>query len=204
MKLFYITECGLSKVDLVIVLDSSTSVGETNYNKMLQFCKDFLGNADIDSGSVQVGIVVYSTGVQKQFDLNTYTTKADMFDAIDNIPYVYGSTNTADGIASMIKMFNRNAGDRPEVPNVGIVITDGVSNINSRRTIPEADNARAAGIHVYAIGIGLTDTREIDAIANQPTEENRFNVQSFDELVGLEDRIFTSLCPGTYNVTCLI
>jgi len=188
-------------VDLVIVLDSSTSVGQGNYDKMLQFCKDFLSNADIDSGSVRVGIVIYSTGVKKQFDLNSHKSKAAVFQAIDEIPYVYGSTNTADGIATMIKMFSTANGDRPEVPNIGVVITDGVSNVNSRRTIPEAVNARDAGIHVYAIGIGLTDTREVNAIANDPPEDNSFNVQSFDELEGLDEKIFTALCPGTYNFT---
>ena len=78
----------------------------------------------------------------------------------------------------------------------GIVVTDGVSNVNSRRTIPEADLARGDGIHVYTIGIGLTDTREVDAIANEPASENSFNVQSFDELVGLDKKIFSALCPG--------
>jgi len=188
--------CSLSKVDLVIVLDSSTSVGQQNYDKMLRFCKDFLANADIDSGSVRVGIVIYSTGVQKQFDLNTHKSKAAVYEAIDEIPYVYGSTNTADGIAAMINMFNSANGDRPDVPNIGIVITDGVSNVNSRRTIPEAVNAKGAGIHVYAIGIGLTDTREVSAIASPPAADNMFNVQDFDELAGLEDRIFSSICPG--------
>jgi hypothetical protein len=42
-------ECGLAKVDLVIILDSSTSVGDDNYLKMKNFCKDFLKNADLDS-----------------------------------------------------------------------------------------------------------------------------------------------------------
>lgn len=78
----------------------------------------------------------------------------------------------------------------------GIVVTDGVSNINSRRTVPEANLARDEDIHVYAIGIGLTDTREVDAIANPPASNNSFNVQSFDELKGLDKQIFSALCPG--------
>jgi hypothetical protein len=31
-------ECGLARVDLVIILDSSTSVGDDNYLKMKNFC----------------------------------------------------------------------------------------------------------------------------------------------------------------------
>lgn len=87
-------------------------------------------------------------------------------------------------------------GDRDDAPNVAIVITDGVSNINSRRTIPDAELARDFGIHIYAVGIGLSDTRELDAIASEPASENSFNVADFDELSGLGAKIFTSTCVG--------
>ena len=70
--------------------------------------------------------------VEIQFNLNTFNNKAELFAAVDAIPYIYGSTNTADGIMTMRNMFNANDGDRDGVPNIGIVVTDGVSNINSR------------------------------------------------------------------------
>ena len=75
-------------------------------------------------------------------------------------------------------------------------MTDGVSNINGRKTIPEAEEARNEGIHIYAIGIGLSDRTELDAMATIPPSENSFAVQSFDELVGLDEKIFQSICPG--------
>jgi hypothetical protein len=42
----------------------------------------------------------------------------------------------------------------------------------------------------------LKDTKEVFAIATPPPEENSFNVQSFDELRGLDQKIFSSICPG--------
>ena len=73
-----------------------------------------------------------------------YTTSRDVMAAVDRIPYIYGSTNTADALKSMSEvMFTPANGDRPDAPNVCILLTDGVSNINSRRTIPEAEAARA-------------------------------------------------------------
>ena len=63
--------------------------------------------------------------------------------AVDNLPYIYGSTNTADGLQTMSgQMFTAANGDRADVPNVCFLITDGVSNINYQRTIPEAVKAR--------------------------------------------------------------
>ena len=81
--------------------------------------------------------------------------------------------------------------------NVAIVITDGVSNINSRRTVKEAEDSQDVGVHIYAVGIGLTDTRELNAIASDPYSENSFAVSDFDELRGLERRIFSAICEGT-------
>lgn len=187
----------------MIVLDASTSVGEDNFKKMLEFCKDFLSNADIDSGNVRAGILSYSTGVKIEFQIGAHSTTADIQNAIDGIKYAYGSTNTADAIETMASQMFGTSADRDDAPNIGIIVTDGVSNINSRRTIPEAVEARKKGIHIYTIGIGLTDTEEVFAIATPPHQENSFNVQSFDELRGLDQKIFSSICPGMLMLTLM-
>ena len=70
--------CTHEKVDLVFVLDSSGSVG-TNFEKVKSFIKKFLKEADIDGGSVRIGINVYSTFDEVAFNLNTYSSKAAVF-----------------------------------------------------------------------------------------------------------------------------
>ena len=140
----------------MIILDASTSVTEANFQKMRDFAKDLVDKADVDSGSVQFGALIYSTEVQIEFNLNDYRTGTDIKAAIDRIPYIYGSTNSADALMMMhTSMFTRRNGDRPDADNIAFMITDGVSNINSRRTIPEAEQAHAKRIHIYAIGKNL-------------------------------------------------
>ena len=162
---------------------------------MKDFVKDFLFEADIDGGNTRVGLLIYSTEDHIQFQMNTYTTKVDVYNAVDAIPYRYGSTNTADALETMrVEMFSQANGDRPDVENIAIILTDGVSNINSRRTIPEAENARSESITIYAIGIGLTDTTELDGIANKPLDDYRFAVQDFAELDELKYKVFAAFC----------
>lgn len=121
---------------------------------MLQFAKDIVDKADIDSGSVRVGALIYSSEVEIQFHLNQYTTETEVKAAIDRIPYIYGSTNSADALRTMHdQMFSALNGDRADAENIAFMITDGISNINSRRTIPEAATAHRKGIRVYAIGM---------------------------------------------------
>jgi len=82
-----------------------------------------------------------------------YTLTCSPVDAIDRVKYTYGSTNSADALKTMHEdMFSVANGDRPDVGNIAFMITDGVSNINYRRTIPEAEAAHGKGIRVYAIG----------------------------------------------------
>jgi hypothetical protein len=46
------------------------------------------------------------------------------------------------------------------------------------------------------IRVLLSDVRELNSMASVPAEDNSFSVQSFDELVGLDQKIFSSICPG--------
>jgi hypothetical protein len=50
---------------------------------------------------MSVGVLSYSTKVTVHFQLKDYSTKAEVFDAINNIPYMFGSTNTAEAITTM-------------------------------------------------------------------------------------------------------
>ncbi|XP_061165063.1 matrilin-2-like [Saccostrea echinata] len=162
---------------------------------MLDFVKKFLQAANIDRGEFRVGIATYSTWARIEFNSKDYTNKNDLFKAVDNISWQYGSTNTADALLIMHDtMFTAINGDRADVPNICIVITDGVSNINYGRTIPEAEAARKKGIHIYAVGIGLQDLNEVNGIANKPSSENAFSVNNFDELEGLNETIFEAAC----------
>lgn len=196
---YSVGKCNAAESDIVFILDSSTSVTDVNFKKILAFLKDFLSDASIDSGNVRVGAVIYSTDVEVQFHLNRYSSKRDILDAIDNIAYVYGSTNTYGGLhTARTQMFTAGNGDRAGVPNIIFLITDGVSNVNAFLTIPEAEAIRADNIHIYAIGIGLAETTELDKIASYPPRENSFTVQDFNELEGLKHKIFESFCPGTY------
>ena len=45
----------------------------------------------------------------------------------------------------------------PEVPNVLVIVTDGESNIDYRRTIPEAMALKNAGVSVITIAVGFAE-----------------------------------------------
>ena len=52
-----------------------------------------------------IGVVSYSTMTRVDFNLGSITEPEDMLDAIWEIEYMAGVTNTADGILEMQDMF---------------------------------------------------------------------------------------------------
>ena len=188
-----LTACIQTKLDIVFLLDASSSMGRNSFATMINATKTFVRSEDIDSGNTRIGVLTYSTDVEIQFHLNSYNKLVDLLFALDNIYFKAGSTNIADALNKMRTiMFTEQNGARLDSAKVGIVITDGISNINFENVLPESDLARAEGILMLAIGVGLVTTREIDAIAGKP--ENRININDFDELEMRLDSLFRSVC----------
>ena len=60
--------------------------------------------------------------------------------------YFYGSTHTSAALRRMrTRMFTKEHGDRENVQNIAIVLTDGISNVNHEATIKEARSAKRQG-----------------------------------------------------------
>lgn len=167
--------------------------------------KDFLYNYDIDKGQVRVGALTFGTDVSIEFFLDTFTRRQILFEAIDSIAYSRGNTNTAGALQAVnLAMFTERNGDRPEVENVAIVITDGLSDTNADRTQSEAEDARNAGISIYTIGVGLPDNSEAEGISSKPPNGHMFPIGSFAELSDIQVELYESSCPGKYGrkLTC--
>lgn len=74
-------------MDLVIIVDASTSVGAENFQKQMDFVKQIISNSDVNSGNVRIGVVVYSTEVHIEIQLNAFKAIDDINAAVDGIVY---------------------------------------------------------------------------------------------------------------------
>lgn len=176
------TDCG-AVADIVFTLDSSGSVGKANFDKMLGFVKTLVKGFNVGQNNIRIGLQTFSNRANVQFNLNKYTDKQAVMNALDHIPYNSGGTNTGTALNTMAnKMFTQPNGDRPGIPNIAIVMTDGRSN-NPPNTANEAKKVQKAGINVYAVGIGKgIDRNELNTIATDPDSSHVMTVDSFDKL----------------------
>lgn len=176
-------DCG-GVADIVAVVDSSGSMGVGNWNRMRDFFIELLKMITISRDGNHIGFVKFSDDAINEFFLNTYYTVEEIEKAPLN--YVSGYTNTAAGLERMLReQFTSENGDRPGIPNIAILMTDGPSNRRQSETIPLAQEAHARGIFVFVIAIThRISEAEVKAISSPPHEEykNWITIGDFSDL----------------------
>ena len=194
------------KSDMIFLMDSSRSVRRSNYRRMKQFVYDFVEGVDIAPNSTQVGVILFSDIAWTVFSLNTYAKKEPLLDAIDDIPFLRGYTNTADALCLLLEEgFTEANGARlsdDDVFHIAIVITDGVSNRNSSRCGNATVLQAAQSVHnfshsILVFSIGVTDgvnEDELHAIATKDEYVTYLEDFSESSFGGARDNQFYELC----------
>jgi len=103
------------------------------------------------------------------FQLNTFSSLIDAANALTTW-VAAGTTNMAEALrVANDRMFTRANGDRSNIANFLVIITDGLSD-NRTATVAEAERLRAAGVVVVAVGVGTSfNVVELELIASHPT-----------------------------------
>ena len=157
----------LSGLDIVIVLDSSASVGLANWELVKQYVVNLI--LENKSKKVQFGLVVFSSRATVQFTLDQYSDINDLQEAVYSIPYSPGGTNLADAMMVAREQIFKQAGNRKESWDVLILIIDGAPNINIELTASQIALTKEEGMIIYAVGIGPdVDIQQLTSTANEP------------------------------------
>ena len=200
--------------DVFFLLDVSGSVGGEHFETVKNFTKDFVRRVKIGPNDTQVGVITFSDYATLHFYLNEYQEKKELLEAIDDLPYEKGSTNTAEAICMLIQDgFNEMNGARPPsgtVFRVVVVVTDGISNRNSTiakcknwNTMQAAQALHKANQSVLVYVVGVTDNvddNELKAIASSEDHVehlDNFNIELFQETK--EERTYEMCEKGMHN-----
>ncbi len=183
-------------LDICLILDSSGSIRDNNprdgaydnWNLVRQFVADLMDYFHIGRDRTRVGAVVFSEEVRLVFSLNTYSERRLMQEALMNLHYMGRETNTPEAIrVARQQCFNPTNGDRPEVQNVAIIVTDGVPYPEDRtvEAITQAQVMRAEGTRMVAVGITqIIDRSLLKQLSSPPQieDENYFTSADFTAL----------------------
>ena len=206
MSMFLAGACENYMADIVFVVDSSGSIRDANptdgsydnWELLLNFMVTMVDKLNIGSNQVRIGVAQFSNEGRSVFHMKQYTDKNSLNKAIRRIRYLGRNTNTAGGIRIMHDVeFTPQNGDRPGVPNIAVVITDGESNRKQLRTIPEAIRARSDGIKIYSVGVtSRVKEAELRDISSSPhvKDKNYFMVPNFKNIYGVAVAITFDAC----------
>uniref|UniRef100_A0A3Q2YNV9 VWFA domain-containing protein n=1 Tax=Hippocampus comes TaxID=109280 RepID=A0A3Q2YNV9_HIPCM len=187
--------------DLAFILDTSSSVGKENFEKIRQWVANLVESFDVAPDKTRVAVVRYSDRPTTEFHLGRYRTLEEVKQAARNIRYLGGNTMTGDAISyTTNNIFLEQNGARPAargIQKVAILLTDG----RSQDYVLEPSSAAAqAGIRMFAVGIGEALKVELEEIAAEPKNAHVFHVTDFNAIDKIRGRLRRRLCESKSRI----
>ena len=198
------TTCVDHPMDVVFVLDCSSSIWPPDFARQLRFVNDITDRLNVGPSKSQtrIGALTFSDHPKIEFNLGDNLRKGDTVDAVRKIYHRSGGTNTAAALTTLANsMFLPENGGRMNASRVAIVITDGRSH-NRNATAAAARRARDQGIRILTIGVGSrVDDNELSLIASEPKNQTVFRVTSYKRLQIILDSMVEKTCRGKKKYT---
>ncbi|XP_071396363.1 collagen alpha-1(XX) chain, partial [Centroberyx affinis] len=178
--------------DIVMLVDGSWSIGRTNFRRVRDFLEGLVTPFRIGPNNIQIGLTQYSGDPRTEWQLNNFTTKDQLLEAVRNFRYKGGNTFTGQALLHVMEENMRaESGARSDTPFFLVLLTDGKSQDDA---IAAADRLKNAGVEIIAVGVKNADEAELRQVASEPLELNVYNVNDFPLLSKLVARLVHILC----------
>ena len=185
-------------IDLVFVVDGNAALqfNPTNWKAMTDLIANTVQQLTIGPNATNVGVVIYAQNALNPIFLNSAPTKAQLIQQIQNLRPIGGTfVNISAGLdALQTAQFQQFRGDRPNAPNVAVLLATTNSRLDPR---PIATAAKKAGITIYTAGVTNTASiPELTAISSAPQQINQtvFTNAAFTTATSLVNPLKTQLC----------
>ncbi|CAJ1086014.1 sushi%2C von Willebrand factor type A, EGF and pentraxin domain-containing protein 1 [Xyrichtys novacula] len=188
-------------LDLVFLVDESSSVGANNFLSELRFVRKMLSDFPVAPENTRVAVVTFSskTHVVTRVDHisapKSHQHKCSLFNQeIPAINYRGGGTYTKGAFQRAAQILRHS---RSNASKVIFLITDGYSNGGDPR--PVAAALRERGVEIFTLGIWQGNIRELHDMASQPKEQHCYFLHNFAEFEALARRaLHEDLPTGSY------
>ena len=191
-------DCGTLPVDIVFLVDESSSIGASNFQTQLDFLQNMVQRImEKESDNVQLGLVTFSRTPENRFWLNQYQNVTDIVKHIASIQYGKSGTDIAEGMKFVREnSFTAANGARENATKILILMTDG----RSASTTTEAQLMKASNVTVMVIAVGSnTDKPQLEEIVSR--SDLLFEVSDFSALGTIVDSFFAAIPCPTVPVT---
>ncbi|XP_050100459.1 sushi, von Willebrand factor type A, EGF and pentraxin domain-containing protein 1-like [Anopheles aquasalis] len=177
------------RLDIVFLVDASSSVGSANFASELRFVKKLLAaDFDVRLNRTRVALVTFSSRrkVVRHVDQISRPDPANdkcglLQDALPAVSYSGGGTYTYGALREAEAILAGNpdpdAGIDATPTRTVFLVTDGYS--NGRNPVPVAARLKAAGVHIFALAIETGNGDELTALVS--AEPYLYLLRSYDQ-----------------------
>uniref|UniRef100_A0A8D2MY24 Collagen alpha-3(VI) chain n=1 Tax=Zonotrichia albicollis TaxID=44394 RepID=A0A8D2MY24_ZONAL len=152
--------------DLIFLIDGSNNIGGVNFPAIRDFLVNLIESLRVGAQQIHIGVVQYSDQPRTEFPLSSYSTKADVLDAVKALGFRGGEeANTGAALEFVVEnLFTQAGGSRIEeaVPQILVLISGGESSDDIREGLLAV---KQAGIFSFSIGVLNADSAELQQIA---------------------------------------
>ncbi|XP_071616240.1 collagen alpha-1(XX) chain [Heliangelus exortis] len=181
-----------ARTDLILLVDGSWSIGRNNFKLIKDFLSNLISPFPIAQDKIRVGLSQYSSDPRTEWDLNSYSTREQVLEAVRSLRYKGGNTFTGLALTHVLEQnLKPEAGARLEAEKVVVLLTDGKSQDDANLA---AQTLKNLGIEIFAIGVKNADEAELKQVASEPLELTVYNVLDFPLLSSLVARLTQVLC----------
>lgn len=177
-----------NSVNIGFLIDGSSSVGDGNFQLVLDFLAGIARGFDISDVGSRIGAVQFTYDQRLEFGLFDHSKKEDNINALKSIPYMSGGTATGAAINYAAQnLFRRTGPGR----NFLILVTDGQSYDD---VISPALAAQKQGITMYSVGVAWAPLEDLKAMASVPKDSHTFFTREFTGLAEFVPALIRGIC----------
>ncbi|CAG9762396.1 unnamed protein product [Ceutorhynchus assimilis] len=190
------------KLDIVFLVDASSSVGDHNFKSELKFIKKLLSDITVDYNHTRVAVVTFSSPSDTIKNIDAISNPLEehnkcllLNDQLMNIEYKGGETYTIGAFKKAKEIFH--SSNRNDSKKVIFLVTDGYS--NGENPVPLSNELKNNQITIFTIGISNGNYKELYELSSKPGEFYSYLLDSFEEFESLARRaLHVDLSGGDY------
>ncbi|XP_078378155.1 SCO-spondin-like isoform X7 [Oculina patagonica] len=191
-------------LDFAILVDTSGSISRRNFKLLLRFIRSIVDGFEVSEDHTHIAIIEYSTKATVQLKFNdlpgSSLNKQNVRSRVRAIPHQRGFTYIDKALLlANEQVFTLEAGMRPDVRQVALVMTDGEQTLDesSEKTVNEilaeaAQTLKDKNVHIISLGIGQrVNKSSLETIA---TGDNVYYAKTFSALRQLVRKLRKGSC----------
>ncbi|CAJ1050946.1 von Willebrand factor A domain-containing protein 1-like isoform X2 [Xyrichtys novacula] len=156
--------------DILLLLDSSGSVANYEFSRLLQFAAELLRPFSLGRGHVRVGLLQVGTSPNLEFGLDVHDNQVSLQRAMQRVSQLQGDTNTDVALRVVQQLL---ADKEDNVPKILLWLTDGVQPGDVDELMSEL---KKQGVYVLAVSTVHGNYQVLQRAVTPPLESHLYSV----------------------------